>query len=43
MGFLRTIFLGWPETEILLISASQVARITDMIHLYLQQYYLNMN
>jgi hypothetical protein len=32
---LRTICLGWPQTLILLISASWVARITDVNHQYL--------
>jgi hypothetical protein len=32
MGVLRTICLGWPPTVILLIPASQVARITSMSH-----------
>jgi hypothetical protein len=31
-GVLRTICLGWPQISILLISASQVARITDVSH-----------
>jgi hypothetical protein len=31
-GTWRNIFLGWPQTEILLISASQVARIIGMNH-----------
>jgi hypothetical protein len=29
-GVSQTIFLGWPRTEILLISASQIARITSV-------------
>jgi hypothetical protein len=29
-GVLQTIYPGWPGTEILLVSASQVARITGM-------------
>jgi hypothetical protein len=32
MGVLWTICLGWPPNVILLISASQVARITSMSH-----------
>jgi hypothetical protein len=32
MGVLQTICLGWPWTKILLISASQVAKITGMSH-----------
>jgi hypothetical protein len=31
-GVLRSIFLGWPGTSILPISASQVARITGVSH-----------
>jgi hypothetical protein len=31
-GVLQTICLNWPETAILLVSASKVARITGMIH-----------
>jgi hypothetical protein len=31
-GVSRTIFLGWSQTAILLMSASQVARITSMRH-----------
>jgi hypothetical protein len=32
MGVLLTFCLGWPQTEILLISASQVAGIIDIYH-----------
>jgi hypothetical protein len=32
MGVLLTICPGWPQTTILLISASQVARITSISH-----------
>jgi hypothetical protein len=31
----RNICIGWPQTSILLISAIQVARITDMSHKHL--------
>jgi hypothetical protein len=34
----RTICLGWPQSMIFLISASQVARITGMSHWRLLQY-----
>jgi hypothetical protein len=30
-GFSQTVLLGWPRTTILLISASQVARITGRV------------
>jgi hypothetical protein len=32
MGFSPSVSLGWPETLILLISASQVARVTGISH-----------
>jgi hypothetical protein len=32
----RTICLDWPQTAILLISASQLARITDVTHQHQQ-------
>jgi hypothetical protein len=32
---LQTIFLGWPQTSVLLISASWVARSTDVSHCHL--------
>jgi hypothetical protein len=34
-GVLQTISLGWPQTKILPISASQVARILPSHHSYL--------
>jgi hypothetical protein len=34
-GVSKSICLGWPKTAILLISASQVARITGVSHWYL--------
>jgi hypothetical protein len=35
IGSLRTVCWGWLQTEILLISAFRVARITDVSHLCL--------
>jgi CRISPR/Cas system-associated exonuclease Cas4 (RecB family) len=37
MGFHELFALGWPCTSILLISVSQVARITEVSHWYLAQ------
>jgi hypothetical protein len=37
MGVSWTIFLGWPQTEILPILASQVARITGVSHWHLDR------
>jgi hypothetical protein len=34
-GISQTICLGWPRTAILLVSASQVARIPDISHQHL--------
>jgi hypothetical protein len=41
-GVLQTFFLGWPWTTVLLISASQVARMKGVSHQYLA-YFLFFN
>jgi hypothetical protein len=38
MGVSPTTCLGWPQTLVLLISVSQVARITRMSHQSLNQF-----
>jgi hypothetical protein len=39
-GVPRSTYLGWPQTEILLILASQVTRITAVSHQHLARYLL---